>query len=151
MARLYFMLDDVRLVAADAAPIVEPPKPTYPTGAPQDIINAVYQQGDFDLNTKDGCGKFTEACCDALHASDQMWGHIGKNPGQNQYNQHAVDALMLLAGDGCGIWDIILDSESPNAQPSYSYKGEPVSELWHYPAGTYTGSYAARRRRTQAG
>lgn len=128
-----FSLDDIRGTVS-AAP--EPPGPTYPTGTPQEIINAVYHQGNFDLSTKKGCGTFTEACCDALHASDPMWGHIKKNPGQNQWNSHAVDAVMLLAGSACGGYDIILDSESPNAQPSYTYKGEPDPSLWFYPAAT---------------
>lgn len=125
-----FALDDIR----GSITVVPIPPPVYPTGTPAEIINAVYRDGDFDLSTHDGCGEFTEACCDALHASDPMFGHIKKNPGQNQYNQHAVDALMLLAGDGCGIFDIIHDSVSPNASPTYNYKGEPSPELWMYPA-----------------
>lgn len=125
-----FALDDIR-GSVTVTPI---PPPVYPTGTPEQIINQVYQQGDFDLATKEGCGLFTEACCDALHHSDAMWGHIKKNPGQNQWNGHAVDALMLLAGDACGIYDIIFDCESPNAQPTYQYKGEPDHSLWYYPA-----------------
>jgi hypothetical protein len=127
-----FCLDDVTL-ADSHAPVPEPP-PIY-QGSPQEIVNQVYQQGDFDLSTKDGCGQFTEACCTALHDShSDHWGHIKKTGAQNQYNGHAVDALMLLSGADAGIWDIIYDSESPNAQPSWSYKGAPDPSLWYYPA-----------------
>lgn len=126
-----FVFDDVHL--ADAAVEPEPPPVfPYPTGTPEEIIVQVYDQGDHDLETKQGCGEFVEDCCDALHASDPMWGHIKKTGAQNQWNGHAVDALMLAAGEACGIYDIIHDSESPNATPSYTYKGAPDLSLWYY-------------------
>ena len=62
----------------------------------------------------------------------QTWGHILKTPGQNQYNGHAVDALMCLAGPDNGIWDIVHDSVSPNASPQYIYKGPADPNLWYY-------------------
>jgi hypothetical protein len=126
-----FHLDDVHLVAAaGAAPT--PPDPVYPE-APADIIHAVYDANEFDLATKEGCGEFTEACCEALHeAHSSQWGHIRKNPGQNQYNGHAVEAVMLLAGPECGIYDIVYNSESADAAPAYNYKGPPDNALWYY-------------------
>jgi hypothetical protein len=126
-----FLLDDVHLAEIAVAP-TPPPSPAYPDD-PADIIHAVYDDNDFDLATKEGCGEFTEACCTALHDHHSShWGHIKKNPGQNQYNGHAVDAVMLLTGVDCGIYDIIHDSESPNASPAYNYKGPPDNALWYY-------------------
>src|SRR5262245_7870664 len=130
-----FVLDDVRLAPI---PVPEPEVPPDPNADPQAIIQAVFELDDHDLATKEGCGEFTEACCDELHAKHSaMWGHIRKEPAQNQYAGHAVDALMLLAAAGetdAGIYDIIHDSESPNASPSFNYKGVPDPNLWYYPA-----------------
>lgn len=133
----HFQLDDVHLADVPAAPAPPDPMPTPPATDPEGIIHEVYATGLYNLGTHEGCGEFTEACCTALHERDSsMWGHIKKNPGQNQYNGHAVDAVMLLAGEGCGIFDIVLDSVSPNAAPAYNYKGEPEPELWYYDVPT---------------
>ena len=129
-----FTLDDVHLTAVSSAP-PEPETPEEPDlpDDPADIIEAVYHAGEYDLSTKEGCGTFTEDCCIALHENhSEMWGHIMKNPGQNQWNGHAVDAVMLLAGEDCGIYDIIFDTESANAHPQYVWKGPPEPELWYY-------------------
>lgn len=129
----YLHMDDFYLV-----PITNiPPKPIPPAyhGTPDQIIQQVYSHTHADLTTHDGCGKFTEDCCTALHDyHDPMWGHIKKNPGQNQYNGHAVDAIMLLTGSSNGIYDIVYDSVSPNAKPAYNYKGPAEVDLWYYPA-----------------
>jgi hypothetical protein len=141
------ILDDIRLVKA--AP-VQQPKPataTQPQTAasgptpttskdPQAIINAIFASGAHSLATKEGCGRFTEACCAALHEVDPMWGHIKKSGAQNQFNGHAVDAIQLLTGETRGIYDIIFDSESPNAKPSFNRKGDPDGVLWFFPAAS---------------
>jgi hypothetical protein len=112
---------------------------------PEAIIQAVYEVGDYDLATHDGCGQFTEDCCVQLHVQhSDLWGHIRKNPGQNQYNGHAVDALYLLAGEGAGVYDIIHDSVSPNASPTFNWKDPGDPNLWYYPTGDVVLS-AARR------
>jgi hypothetical protein len=135
-----FGLDDIRLTAIASSPTPPTPEPTPPPSTLDDkeaVIHAVYDTGDHDLSTHDGCGQFTEACCEALRASSvpspTMWGHILKNPGQNQYEGHAVDALMCLAGPDNGIWDIVHDSVAPNASPQCIYKGPPDPALWYYP------------------
>lgn len=84
--------------------------------------------------TEEGCGRFTEACCAALHEINPQWGHIKKVGAQNQFNGHAVDAIQLLAGEQKGIYDIIVDSESPNAKPSFNRKGDPEPALFFFPA-----------------
>jgi hypothetical protein len=134
-----FILDDVHLTPVEAAPSpTPPPVPQEPAA----VIQAVYDTGDHDLSTHDGCGRFTEACCTELHAQDPMWGHIRKTGGQNQYNGHAVDAVYLLAGSGAGVYDIIHDSVSPNASPQCLWKDAGDPELWYYPTGHTVGAYA---------
>lgn len=130
----YLYLDDFRLAQASSPIPPEPIPPAY-HGSPSDIINQVYQNTHPNLSTHDGCGKFTEDCCTALHDfNNQWWGHIRKTSGQNQYNGHAVDAVMLAAGTNPGIYDIIHDSVSPNASPQFIYKGPPDLSIWYYPA-----------------
>jgi len=119
------------------SPVPVAPEPTPPTtgGDPASIINAVYATGQYNLATHEGCGQFTEGCLAALMAqASPMWGHILKTPGQNQYQGHAVDALMLLAGPGNGIFDIIQSSVSPEAKPQYIRQGDPDPDLWYQPS-----------------
>jgi hypothetical protein len=134
-----FVLDDVRLVknAPPPGPSPQRPGPTRPVSASKDpltIINEVFATGQHSLATKEGCGRFTEACCAALHEINALWGHIRKVGAQNQFNGHAVDAIQLLAGEGNGIFDIIFNSESPNAEPSFNRKGDPEPSLFFFPA-----------------
>jgi len=130
----YLRVDDFHLQPA-APPPSPGPSPFPPSNNPQEIIEWVYAQGNHDLSTHEGCGVFTESCCISLHDyNNQMWGHIRKNPGQNQYNGHAVDAIQCLAGEFNGIWDIIHDSVSPNATPAFNHKGPADPALWYYPA-----------------
>lgn len=131
----HFQLDDVRM---SIVPTVPEPPPRNPHLDPFATIQAVYEQGEFDLSTKEGCGLYTEACCETLNVQQSpLYGHIKKDPAQNQYNGHAVDAIQLLAIAGNtqpGIYDIILSTESPDAKPAWSYKGPPDPSLWFYPA-----------------
>lgn len=131
----FLQMDDFHLSPISATiPPIPPTPPTY-YGTPEEIIDQVYKTTNPDLSTHDGCGRFTEDCATALHNnSSQWWGHIKKDPGQNQYNGHAVDAIMLASGVGAGIWDIVHDSVSPSATPQYIYKGPPNLDLWYYPA-----------------
>lgn len=131
-----FALDDI-YGSETPTPGPEPP-PVDPNADPLAIITAVYEQGDFDLETKDGNGQFTEAACTALHEQHSPhWGHIAKSGAQNQYNGHAVDAIMTLYPIGetaAGGYDIILNSVSPDAEPTFHYAGGPDPNLWYYPA-----------------
>jgi hypothetical protein len=131
-----FIFDDIHLSPLPPPP--QPPPPPNPDADPKAIIDAVYESGDFDLATHDGCGQFTEAVCTALHEQQSgLWGHIKKSGAQNQYNSHAVDAVQLLGQAGStqpGIYDIVHDSVSPNASPACNYKGVPDPTLYLYPA-----------------
>jgi hypothetical protein len=132
-----FILDDIRLVKLPApTPTPTPPPPPRPlteSNDPETIINAIFASRAHNLATKEGCGRFTEACCAALHAVNPKWGHIKKTGAQNQFNGHAVDAIQLLEGAGNGIFDIIFDSESPNAKSQFIRKGDPAPALFLRP------------------
>jgi len=126
-------VDDRKLKQSAAAPA-----PMPPGSAPFDIIMHVYNTTHPQLWTVEGCGKFTEDCCTALHEqSSPYWGHVDKDPGQNQWNGHAVDAVMLvvnIAGTAAGIYDIIFSSASSEAKPVFNFAGPPEPDKWVYPA-----------------
>jgi hypothetical protein len=116
----------------------EPGPSPVPGESPEEIIQYVYESTHPNLSTHDGCGRFTEDVQTQLSNSlSPLYGHITKTPGQNQYNGHAVDAVMLLMDFGgvtAGVYDIIKDSVSPNAQPAFNWVGPPDSNLWFNPA-----------------
>lgn len=126
-------VDDYNLAASAAAPA-----PMPPGSSPFDIIMNVFNTTQPQLWTVEGCGKFTEDCCDALHTTHSpYWGHVRKTPGQNQYAGHAVDAVMLVVnvpGTAAGIYDIIFSSASSEAKPVFNFAGPAEPELWMYPA-----------------
>lgn len=128
-------LDDITLNPNQAAPQPpEPEPPPMPTD-PLGIINAVFATGNYNLLTIQGCGEFTEECCRQLAATlGKQWGHVYKTPGQNQWNKHAVDAVMSLAGEHRGIWDIIYSSASSAARPVFNRAGDAKPDLWRPPA-----------------
>lgn len=115
----------------------KPDGPPPPTTDPFEIIKQVYATGLYDLKTKEGCGRFTEACCKRLHEEHSpSWGHVKKTGAQNQFNGHAVDAIMLLVGaheTDAGTYDIVFSSESPDAKPAFNRAGDPDPSLWFYP------------------
>lgn len=132
--RAFLQCDDFVLVDLPAPP--EPPTPPTPNpSTPLEVINAVYATGQFNLATKPGCGTFTEECCRQLAAAfGSQWGHVAKSPGQNQYNNHAVDALYALYGSDAGVWDIITSSVSTSAKPAFNDAGPGNPEEWRPPA-----------------
>lgn len=137
-------VDDSKLTATGVPPPgTTPPPPSGPPN-PLDIINRVYAETHPQLWTHEGCGLFTENCARALHEeSSPYWGHIAKEPGQNQYNGHAVDAVMLalnIPGTAAGIYDIIYSSVSAEAKPVFNMAGPPEYEKWYYPEGTASKS-----------
>lgn len=128
-----FMLDDVHLTDAPTAPAPGPEPP--PESDPLTLIQAVYATGEHDLSTKEGCGRFTEACCTSLHDhNSEAWMHDKRTPPQNNYNGHAVDAIQCIAGQYYGMWDIIHSSVSPDASPCFNLAGPPNPGNAFYPA-----------------
>jgi hypothetical protein len=131
----YLSVDDFTLEDAIGSEPIPPPTNGPSNNEPFTIIQWVYDTYEFDLSTHDGCGHFTEMCCQELHGRNSaQWGHIRKTGAQNQYNGHAVDALYLMAGEGYGVYDIIHDSVSPNAKPACNWKDAGDPSLWYYPA-----------------
>ena len=99
------------------------------------VVQGVWNGGGHELVTKEGCGRFTHACALALNAADGNFGHLKKNPGQNQIDGHAVDAVLHRA-TGFAI-DLISSSESDNAKPAWQVKEDlsyPAS-AWMLPQG----------------
>lgn len=146
-----FEFDDIHL-----QPVVLPTLPDHPTppnpADPLSVIQWVYDGGTgvtFDLLTKGSCGQFTEACALALFRDTKItWGHLLKVPGQNQWNGHAVDAIHQVAvGDHVGVWDIIQNSESPEARPVFNYAGPDDETMWAAPIPPATYTASSRRSR----
>jgi hypothetical protein len=76
----------------------------------------------WDLTTHDGGGEFTNA---VVHALPGEWGHFTKNPGQTQYDGHAVDAIAyksptpLYNGKWVQAVDIIASVGTADAKPHW--------------------------------
>ncbi len=150
----YINIDDVQgikeKVCPDPIPVPPiPPNPSQPDPNldPFTIIKAVYASGHYDLSTYDGCGQFTEACCTALHNQHSAnWAHLQKFPPQNHYptepytpggKVHGVDVIQLLVrtvNTPADVFDIIINSESEEAEPAFNSKGPCVPNLGYYPA-----------------
>jgi hypothetical protein len=104
------------------------------------VLNAGNWQmtrGDaYDQQAADGRGAYTEAAVTAMHDVDARFGHVDKNPGQNQYNGHAVDAINFKRDDGtmAEIYDII--SGSGGIGWGLAHGGISAANLakWKYPA-----------------
>jgi hypothetical protein len=106
---------------------------------PNDLatIQAVYAAGSYNLSTHDGCGKFVEASCIALHAKDPRWGHL-KKTGGTQYNGHSHDGCLYLSdtpGQSVHV-DMIASAEAPGA---YVYWNPDIPRYsasdWYAPSG----------------
>jgi hypothetical protein len=98
-----------------------------------EVVRRVFEDGRFDLSTKEGCGRFTEACAVALHRIDGEFGHLRKRPAQNQYNGHAVDALLYRA-TGQTV-DLIISSGGPESRINWLVnEGDAYSpDMWYPP------------------
>lgn len=134
----WWLLHDVWRLSTNDAPTPPDPMPPVPGETPEEIIQYVYESTKPDLSTHNGCGRFTEDVQKTLSAGlSVLYGHIRKEPAQNQYNGHAVDAVMLLMsfnGIEAGIYDIIQNSVSTDATPAFNYVEPANPELWYNPA-----------------
>ena len=89
---------------------------------------------DFDLSSEQGSGLFTEAAASALHTADANFGHIRKHPGQNQFNGHAVDAVLYKLGNGEAVAiDIIFQNGVPGARPQWLLVAQGPDTDWYAP------------------
>lgn len=117
-----------------------PPNPIDPGATAPNMLSTI--QSVYDSQTwrlaeiyedePDGRGAFTGACVTAMHAISDSWGHIRKNPGQNQYQGHAVDAINWKRPDNltAEIYDIVSGSGSIG----WGFvDGSPANlSLWYY-------------------
>jgi len=132
-----FLTDDFTLQNATTAPPVDNGSQN-PNLNPLSIILAIEATHQFDLATHDGCGKFTEECCKQLHEKHSAdWGHVRKIGAQEQFNGHAVDAIMLkhpTPNTEAFIYDIIVNSQAPGAHAALNVASSVNESLWYYPA-----------------
>jgi hypothetical protein len=106
------------------------------------VVQSVFTNGvTWDLSTKEGCGKFTEAVVNALPSE---WGHIVKTGGQTQYAGHAIDAVMyksptaLNNGKYFQVVDIIASAESTEAKPAWTFVCAPTGTPEKAPQGGWS-------------
>ena len=81
----------------------------------------------------DGQGGFMEAAVTAMHDQDANFGHLAKNPGQTQYNGHAVDATVYKRANGAGLESIDVITSRGELAWQYNYYYGSQSK-WYYPA-----------------
>ena len=101
-----------------------------PNGQPWNLAESNSQAAN-------GRGKFTEVAVTALHDVDPRWGHIKKNPGQNQFNGHSVDAINYKSADGttAEIIDIVAGRNTPPYLIwAWDDRSSANLEKWYYPA-----------------
>ena len=89
------------------------------------IVLAVHARGGWDLTTLAGCGAFTRACAVELHKADTRIVMLKKSAGRTHVvdstgRRHAADAVLFLdAGKGTSV-DLIGNSRTPRAKPSWT-------------------------------
>ena len=132
----FIWFDDFRL---QDIPVNPPNNGTQnPNLNPLTIILAIEATHQFDLTTHDGCGKFTEECCKQLHEKHSTnWGHVRKTGAQEQFNGHAIDAIMLKVATPnteVFIYDIVVNSQAPGAHAALNVASSVNESLWYYPA-----------------
>ena len=87
----------------------------------RDIPRKLFDTGLFNLKTEEGQGAFTDAVVACLHASDERWGHLKKNPGQSHLHHHGEDSALYLSdtdGQSQAV-DFIGGAGGPNPQPGW--------------------------------
>lgn len=93
------------------------------------------------LDTHDRSGAFTELAAAVLHSHDPNFGHLRKFGSQNQYNGHAVDAVLYKA-TGQAI-DLIIGSAEPGARVGWGVEEIPrytdAEKYWMAPMGLPPG------------
>jgi hypothetical protein len=87
----------------------------------RDIPRKLFDTALFNLKTEEGQGAFTDAVVACLHASDQRWGHLKKNPGQSHLHHHGEDSALYLSdvdGESQAV-DFIGGAGGANPQPGW--------------------------------
>jgi hypothetical protein len=115
-----------------------PPIGTLPPLAPNElaVLQTVYASATWDFSTDQGPtgrGAFIDLAVPALNAVDANFGHVNKNPGQTQYNGHAVDAINWKDPDNltAEIYDVI--SSGGALQWNFVDRTSANLSKWRYP------------------
>lgn len=96
------------------------------------IVQRVYDDGDFDLETLEGCGVFVRACAGPLRRADANVVMLKKSSGRTHVvdakgRRHGADAVLYLDGNRGISIDIIGKSRTPDAKPAWT-----VDTKWRY-------------------
>lgn len=100
----------------------------------------LYNEGDYDLTTKEGSGLFTRDVAAYLHDLDADFGELLKSRGRTHVidplgRRVAVDAV-LYKKTGQSV-DVIGSSASPKAKPAWTVDKPRYGEKdWAWPAGS---------------
>lgn len=104
-----------------------------------DVVRALASSGQGALlmqgckTSKEACGQFTRLV--ACQLAGDGFGLLTKQPGQNQYDGYAVDAIAYKSGSLVQVVDIISQNESANAAPSWAEVPRRDGNNWHEAAG----------------
>jgi hypothetical protein len=106
---------------------------------PKQFVQRIYDNGDYDLTTKAGCGDFTRDVAEKLYEEDPNFGELLKSSGRT----HVVDRLGRRVAVDAGLYkatgqsvDVIGSSASPNAKPAWTVdKPRYKDKDWAKPAG----------------
>lgn len=86
-----------------------------------EVVRKLFNTGVFNLKTHEGQGAFTDAVVSALHAKDERWGHLKKNPSQTNEHGHGEDSALYLSDDDgqSQAVDFIGGAGGSNPQPAW--------------------------------
>lgn len=90
------------------------------------VVQAVYDSGDYDLDTHHGLAMFVDDAVAALHREDPNWVHIKKKQGQKNIHGHGEDSVLYLLpnnqAQGC---DFVMGAGAPGAKVGWGPDREP--------------------------
>lgn len=85
------------------------------------LVRKLFDTGLYNLKTEAGQGAFVDAVVATLHAKDERWGHLKKNPGQSHIHGHGEDSVVYLSntpGQSQAV-DFIGGSGGPDPRPGW--------------------------------
>jgi hypothetical protein len=103
------------------------------------VVQTIFNKGQYDLTSKEGCGRFTRQVAYELHKLDAGFGELLKSSGRTHVidrlgRRVAVDAV-LYKPTGQSV-DIVGSSASPKAKPAWTEdKPRYKDSDWAEPAG----------------
>jgi hypothetical protein len=89
------------------------------------IVEQVYREGTYTLESLEGCGQFTRDCAVKLYEEDPRFVMLKKSAGRTHVvdakgRRHGADAVLFLdQGKGTSV-DIVGKSRTPEAVPAWT-------------------------------